>query len=407
MKILFLSNLLPYPLDIGGKVNSYTKLKALHSGGHTVDLLCFDQRQQVPGEDIAHMLLICRSVKTFHLRLATADYKFHMMLKAAGSLFSRYSYGVYKFQSKEMVDYLKKLAKTEQYDCIYFNHLQLYVYGKYTSVLWPKAKTVMDEHNCETMLMQRMMENCENVLKKEFLKLETYKLRLFERRALSEMFHTIVLSQEDYLALKNVAGKDFRHTIIQTGVPDHGVKTCHQQQGPAINILFVGSLAWKPNDQGLVWFLTNVVPLLNEVGYPYHLYIVGKSPSETVKRLAEKNTDITITGYVPDIGEYYERCSYMIVPLFIGSGLRVKILEAFSYGMPVVSTTTGAEGIQYTDGEDILIADSPETFVEQMKRMLDLDLRKKISDNCRAVYMQNHSIEAMGNKLNHLLDELK
>ena len=92
-----------------------------------------------------------------------------------------------------MVDYLKKLAKTEQYDCIYFNHLQLYVYGKYTSVLWPEAKTVMDEHNCETMLMQRMMENCGNVLKKEFLKLETYKLRLFERRALSEMLHTVVL----------------------------------------------------------------------------------------------------------------------------------------------------------------------------------------------------------------------
>lgn len=406
MKILFLSNMLPYPLDIGGKVNSYTKLKALHSGGHTVDLICFDQRREVPAEDLAHMLHFCRSVKTVHLRLATADYKFYMMMKAAFSLFSGYSYGVYKFRSRKMVDCLRELAKTEQYDCIYFNHLQLYVYGKYTSRLWPQAKTVMDEHNCETMLMRRMMENSGNVFKKAFLRLETRKLRAFERKALSEMTHTIVLSQADYLAMKEVAGGDFRHTIIPTGIPDHGGKREKPEQSAVMNILFVGSLAWKPNDQGLVWFLTNVVPLLQEAGYPYNLYIVGKNPSETVKRLAQQNENITITGYVPDIDGYYARCHYMIVPLFIGSGLRVKILEAFSYGMPVVSTTTGAEGIAYTDGEDILIGDSPEEFVAGMKKMLDPDLRRKLSGNCRAVYLRNHSVEAMRSKLNRMLEEL-
>lgn len=407
MKILFLTNLLPYPLDNGGKINSYTKLQALHDGGHIVDLLCFDQREKTPPDDIKHMCQICHLVKTFFLRITTEYYKFHMTMIALGSLFTKDSYGVYKFKSKEMVDYLRKLAKTEKYDCIYFDHLQLYVYGKYTSELWPDAKTILDEHNCETMIMQRMLENSKNIAKKIFLELETYKLRKFERKALSEIFHTIVLSKEDYGALKKVKGGKFEHTIIQTGVPDSGKKKNHRQTGNKIPILFVGSLAWKPNDQGLIWFLTEVVPLLNEAEYPYHLYIVGKNASETVKKLTEQNANITITGYVPDVNDYYELCHYMIVPLFIGSGLRVKIIEAFSHGMPVVSTSTGAEGIQYTDGEDILIADNPTEFVEKMKKMLDLDLRLKISDNCRSIYEQNHSVAAMGAKLNYLLENLK
>lgn len=406
MKILFLSNLLPYPLDNGGKINSYTKLKALHDGGHEVDLLCFDQRRKIPLENVEEMLRICHSVKIIYLRITTEYYKFYLGLKAMCSLFSKYSYGVYKFQSKEMVEYLKKLAKTEKYDCIYFNHLQLYVYGKYTSELWPDAKTVLDEHNCETMIMQRSAENCKNIIKKIFLELETYKLRRFERKALSEMFHTIVLSKEDYRALKDVLGRKFNHTIIQTGVPDYGVKKSHQQKDSMINILFVGSLAWKPNDQGLIWFLAEVIPLLHKAGYSYHLYIVGKNPSETVRKYAKQNANITITGYVPDVNKYYELCQYMIVPLFIGSGLRVKIVEAFSHGMPVISTSTGAEGIQYTEGEDILIADNPIEFAEKMEKMLDLDLRMKISDNCRKVYLQNHSMAAMGNRLNHLMENL-
>lgn len=407
MKILFLSNMLPYPLDVGGKINSYTKLQALHEGGHEVDLVCFDERRNVPSGDIAHMRQICHSVQIIYLKIVTANHKLYMIMKAMRSLLSEYSYGVYKFQSREMVAYLRKLAETEKYDCIYFNHLQLYVYGKYTSELWPDAKTIMDEHNCETMIMQRMAENSRNIVKKLFLKLETYKLRRFERKALSEMFHTIVLSKADYDALKEVSGRSFNHTIIPTGVPDYGMKKNHQQKDSIINILFLGSLAWKPNDQGLLWFLTEVVPLLHEAEYPYHLYIAGKGASEAVRKCAEGNKNITITGYVSDVNEYYELCHYMIVPLFIGSGLRVKIIEAFSHGMPVVSTSIGAEGIQYTDGENILIADSPVEFAEKMKKMLELDVRVKLSDNCRRVYAQDHSVAAMGRKLNDLVESMK
>jgi len=406
MKILFLSNLLPYPLDNGGKINSYTKLRALHEGGHEVDLLCFRQSQEIPESDIAQMLPICRSVRTFYLRITTEYYKFHMMQKAFFSLFSEYSYGVYKFQSGEMTAYLRKLAETENYDCIYFNHLQLYVYGKYTAKLWPDAKTVLDEHNCETMIMKRAAENSAGFAKKLFLQLEAYKLGRFEKKALEEMFHTIVLSEEDHRALMEVAGKDFAHTIIQTGVPDYGAKKEHRQTEERIRILFVGSLAWRPNDQGLVWFLEKVLPLLDKAGYPYHLYIVGKNPSQTVQKYAARNEHITITGYVSDVNEYYELCQFMIVPLFIGSGLRVKIIEAFSHGMPVVSTSTGAEGLLYTEGEDILIADSPEEFLKKMEEMRDENLRRSISESCREIYVRNHSIEAMGRKLNQLMEDL-
>ena len=406
MNILFLTNLLPYPLDGGGKINSYTKLKALSLGGHRVDLACFTEEKTPSPEAEQAVLRFCRRVEQVYVPITTADNKGYMMRQALFSLFTPYSLGVYKFYVRGMERCLKKLAETERYDCIYFNCCPVYVYGPLTKKLWPEAKTVMDEHNCETVIMQRRAENSHNPAMKAFLILETRKLGRFEKKALAEMDHTIVLSEPDLEAMRSLLGRDFPHTIIPTGVPDYPVKTDHDTAGEMISILFVGTMTWAPNDLGLIWFLEEVIPLMEAERKPYHLYIVGKNPSETVRKCAGDCPHITLTGYVESVQEYYDKCQFMIVPLFVGSGLRVKIIEAFSHGMPVVSTTVGAEGIRYTDGESILIADDAQNFVKQIDRMRDPALRRSLSENCRKVYDRDHSVEAMARALNGMLDEV-
>ncbi len=406
MNILFLTNLLPYPLDIGSRINSYTKLKALNQGGHQIDLLCFTEETEASKESEREVLRFCRSVHQIYVPVTTADHKLYMMSRALISIFTRYPFGAYKYYVRDMEHCLEELAKTENYDCIYFNCCAVYIYGKLTAKLWPRAKNILDEHNCETVIMRRRAENSNNPFMRAFLGIESKKLGHFEAMALEGMDHTIVLSQPDLKAMKDLLHHDFPYTIIPTGVPDFPVKKNHNAEGDMIRVLFIGTMTWAPNDMGMVWFLKEVVPLIEAQNKPYHLYIVGKNPSDNVRKYSQINPNITLTGYVESVQEFYDKCQYMIVPLFVGSGLRVKIIEAFSHGMPVLSTSVGAEGIRYADGEDILIADDAEHFAEQMERMRDPTLRRRLSENCRKIYDRDHSVEAMASALNRLMDEV-
>ena len=404
MKILFLTNLLPYPLDNGGKVKSYTTINALATAGNQIDLVCFTEQQNIDNKNQDEMLKFCNVVKQVYLRLTTAENRNYMIKIAAKSLLSTYSFGVLKYCSKEMKLILIELCSNNDYDCIYFDHLQMCVYKKMISQLLPNAKCILDEHNCEALIMSRNAMMSSNFIKKLFLKLESKKLSTFESFMLQQMDINIVLSQEDYFALKRQCKKDFRHEIIPIGVQDRGEKAERNADG-IINILFLGTLTWEPNNQGMIWFLTNVIPLLEKKKFQYKLYIVGKNPSKDVKKLAEKYNNIVVTGYVESVDKYYDVCDCMIVPLFIGSGQRVKLIEGFSKSMPAVSTSVGAEGLDVENGRNIIIADTVEDFAKAIINFGDIQLRKEISAGARSTYELNYSTEAINKRLNSVINK--
>ena len=402
MKILFLTNLLPYPLDNGGKIKTYTTIHTLANAGHEIDLVCFTEQIEFNKQDQSKMLELCNKVEQVYLKLTTAENKKYMILLAARSIFSKYSFGVYKYRSKKMEEKLGELSRECNYDCVYFDHLQMCVYRDVLLRLAPHAKFILDEHNCEAIIMSRNSELSSNLVKKVFLKLESKKLSAFESAMLEQMSVNIVLSEEDYLELRSQCGKDFIHTIIPIGVQDRGRKKERAMDGK-LNILFIGTLTWEPNNQGLIWFLTNVMPLLIEAELNFRLYIVGKNPSAEVKKLATKYKNIIVTGYVESVDEYYDLCDCMIVPLFIGSGQRVKLIEGFSKGMPAVSTSIGAEGLEVKDEENIIITNTKEGFLEALIRLEDSKLRSILSDNARKTYENNYSSATIANKLNDVV----
>ena len=192
--------------------------------GHRVDLACFTEDRMGMDDIPIELSRICNRVEQTFLRLTTAENKKHMVQIAMRSLFSRYSFGLYKYRSQDMFLTLKKLSESARYDCIYYDHLQMCIYKPYLDTLFPGCKTVLDEHNCETLIILRNAQNSSNIVKKLFLYLEAYKLRRFEAGCLNTVDASIVLSQEDYDIMRGLCKHAFPHKIIPIGVQDRGIK---------------------------------------------------------------------------------------------------------------------------------------------------------------------------------------
>ena len=167
-------------------------------------------------------------------------------------------------------------------------------------------------------------------------------------------------------------------------------------------MLFIGTMTWTPNNEGMIWFLENVMPMCSNVE-KYELYIVGKNPSDKVKELSAKYENVTLLGYVESLEEYYEKCDVLIVPLFIGSGQRVKIIEAFSRAYPVISTTIGLEGLKYIDGETVLVANNEKEFKNQIDKCKNYEVLSRIGKEGNKVFDAEYSTEIIKEKINKIL----
>lgn len=397
MRILFLTNLLPYPLDNGGKIKTYTTLQSFYNAGFKVDLLCFKENKESNENNEKSLLKLCCSVKEIYLKITTAEHKAYMVRKAAISLFTKYSFGTYKFISKEMLNVIKSYSDY-QYDCIYIDHLQMYVYAGIIKKQWPNAKIILDEHNCETQIMGRNAKNTKSIIKRAFMRIETKKLGDFEGRAVQNVDNTIVLSEEDKLAISENGKKTFQCTVIPIGMnAPSNIKKIEENNNTVQKILFLGTMTWEPNNEGVIWFIDNVYR--NLPSGRYKLYIVGKNPSEKIKEFCKEFKDIILTGYVDSVDPYYEMCDFMVVPLFVGSGQRVKIIESFSRGMPVISTAIGAEGLNCIDGRDLLIANTEDEFIKDIELMRDIKLRQYLSNNERKLFEVDYSVKSVERKI--------
>lgn len=395
MKVLFLTNLFPYPLDNGGKIKTYSTLRALRAINCEIDLVCFSENIAQTNENRGPIDELCRQVEVVPHKLSTKENIGKMFLVALKSIASRYPYIIYKYKNRNMHRVIKERLTETAYDIVYFDHLQIFLYFDILKRYMGNAKIVIDQHNCESQIIERTLNRTENVARKLFLWLEYKKTAQFENKSLSLAEKVFVLSKQDLEQMEKLGARLGNVSILPIAVMDSGmIKKDKEKQSGVISLLFVGTLTWNPNDEGICWFMENVVPLLRENDILYKLYIVGKNPSIRLRGLCAGNPDVTVTGYVEDITVYYRKADVMIVPLFIGGGQRVKIIEAFSKGIPVISTTIGAEGLKCRDGQEILIADDVAGFIQAIKQMADGEYREKIATSGRTVYERQYSIDS-------------
>lgn len=224
--------------------------------------------------------------------------------------------------------------------------------------------------------------------------LDAFKLRYFERRLLPHFDLALVCSTTDQ-ATMTARHPETRFGLLPNGfqVPPRPVE---RQEPAVLTLLFVGSLQYPPNADGVIFFCTQVLPQLRErLSVPFHLVIVGREPTRAVRDLGAL-PEVTVTGTVPDVEIYYHSSTMAIVPIRFGGGTRIKILEALALGCPVISTTLGAEGIEVTDGKNILLADTAAAMADACVRLAeDGALRARLSRKGWDMVNVNYSVKAI------------
>lgn len=355
MRILQIAPQIPYPLDNGARLGIYRITEALVRRGHDVDLVCFGRT----GDAADAMNQLC-AVHTVDVE--TRNRAWPMLAKLASSK----PYTHVKYDSPRFADELNRLVQAKRPDAVHIDSLHMSWYVPILRKL-VDAPIFLRAHNVEHVIWDRYVETERRPWRRVYARLQAKRVREFERQSIAEYDGVLAISPGDADRLRRLQPTARVH-LVPAGVerrdplPPAPVSGRH-------DIVFVGSLDWFPNSEGISWFARSVFPLVRKDCPTARLIIVGSRPSAEVMRLAGE--DVEIHANVPSVEEFYARASCVVVPLRVGGGVRLKILEALALKRPVVSTTVGYEGLHLTPGEDLLVADSPENLATAILQVLN------------------------------------
>jgi len=230
--------------------------------------------------------------------------------------------------------------------------------------------SILFQHNVEAMIWKRHYEIQGNSLKKNYLRTQWRKMVRFEREMCQFFDSVVAVSIEDREQIKNeyAASEVFD---VPTGVDIDFFTPSGRENVNSKNVVFTGSMDWLPNEDGIRYFTEEILPIIRRTIPDVSLTVVGRKPYASLLELSKKDSLIYVTGRVEDVRPYMERAAVYIVPLRVGGGTRLKIFEAMAMKKAIVSTTIGAEGLPVTDGNELRIADTPETFAAAVIELLN------------------------------------
>jgi glycosyltransferase involved in cell wall biosynthesis len=267
----------------------------------------------------------------------------------------------------------------------------------------PQAKLILDQHNAVYLIPQRMAGEETNFLKQKFLAGESRRLAAYELEMWRRFDQVVWVTAEDRQAVAKLSGPNTNGHAPSTIIPicaDPGQVAPIETRPEAQRITFIGGLHWPPNAQGVLWFAQEIFPRIRAKLPQAVLTVIGKNPP-----LGLTGEGVETTGYVVDPTSYLAETAVFIVPLLAGGGMRVKILDAWSWGLPMVSTTIGAEGIEVTPGKDILIADEPEAFAQAVIQVFqNLHLAQQLKQNGRATLLEKYNWQVRYNDWNQVYE---
>jgi glycosyltransferase involved in cell wall biosynthesis len=239
-------------------------------------------------------------------------------------------------------------------------------------------------------------------------KLEAKRVKRYEGQIVNQFDHTLAVTHEDQLALTEAAQTYSREHgdnspeiwVVPIAVDTHSMTPLDRDPGSQ-TILTLGTLHYPPNADGIRWFLKEVFPLVKAQIPHSKLIIVGKNPPQDFLRAQEDQPEsVTVTGYVPDLEPYLQASAIVTVPVRAGGGMRVRILEAFARGMPVVTTTIGLEGIEAEIGREVLVADTAEDFSAEVVHLLrDSSLQVCLAQNARQLAEEKYDWQIVLKKM--------
>ncbi len=390
MRVLWISHFVPYPPAGGNLQRSYHLIRSLAAEAE-IDLVTFHRRASLAGRDLEgarnELSKICRRVEIFPIRNERSRFAFGAGL--ARNLFQRDPYTAAELGSVPFRECLEARLRETRYDAVHFDTIDLARYRLFAGDL----PTAMNHHNVESLLFRRRAPYERNRLAGLYLSLQAAKLERYERRWYGRFTTNLFVSETDRLGALDGAPRFDSHVV------PNGVDTDYYRPGAesgAKNIVWVGGLGWFPNRDAVHYLLGDIWPRIRERLPDTRLDLIGSAPPGLLPPGASA-PGVTVHGFVDDLRPLVTAASVFVVPIRVGGGTRLKILDAMAMGKAIVTTSIGCEGIDPADGEEMVLADSTERFVEQVCALLeDVDRRRALGAAARSSAERRFSWEKAG-----------
>jgi polysaccharide biosynthesis protein PslH len=359
VKILWVSPGFLHPTTRGGQIRTLEMLRQLHVR-HEVHFVGLHDGNP---EALARSSEFCAKADLVPFRLAKrASLRFWM--QTALFSFSTLPVVVARKKSRAMRSVIEGLLSSERFDVVVCDFLTA------TVNLPPGTPHVLFAHNVESLIWQRYAENAPDPVRRSFFAIQAKRVLAFEQAACRKATHVVAVSEADAKWFRDRAAVQV--SAVPTGVDANYFSrpSDFRNTNDSATLLFVGSMDWMPNIDGVLWFVEHVLPLIRRRIPECSLTIAGRRPAASIRRLAASDPLIRVTGTVDDIRPFLWESSVAIVPLRIGGGTRLKIYEAMAAEIPAVSTTIGAEGLDVSSPSNIRIADTAQVFAEACMELL-------------------------------------
>lgn len=360
MNILLLCNRVPYPIKDGGSIALYNMIVGLKQAGVHLDVFALNTvKDYLSPEKIP---LELKKDATFIAVDIDTTVK---PIPAFLNLFSNESYNIARFYNKEVESKLIEHLKHNSYDIIQIEGLFMLPYV-HAIKKFSKAKISLRSHNIEAQIWSRLANEASGI-KKWYLNLLSKRIENFENTYPNYVDYIIPITAEDasYFSSRFSDKKIF---VSAAGV--NLDKIYLSNKDPEQNSLFhLGALNWFPNQEAVKWLLGDIYQKLVQIRKDFKIYIAGKHTPESYYKY--NNENIIVEGEVESSVDFMNSKSIMVVPLKSGSGMRLKIVEGMALGKAIISTSIGAEGINYTNHENIIIANTSEEFTQAINELLE------------------------------------
>jgi glycosyltransferase involved in cell wall biosynthesis len=378
VRILFLSQLLPLPLDAGPKIRAYYVLRHLAEAGHTVTLLCF-VRPSDRAADVRALRAFCRAVETVPMPRSRAK-DFRAGLR---SLVSASPFLILRDSVPDMYQRLSRLVDQGGFDAVHADQLWMAPYAIRCSSV---RHRVLDQHNAVFRVPERLADHQAHAVLRMVLRREARNLASFEETVLDGFDQVVWVSDEDRRAFPGRTSSRAATDLVIPIAVDPSAQQPVERPRP-FRVTFLGGVHWPPNAEGVNWFAERVWPTVMRAVPNAVFTVIGKGAAERLRTLP----GVDLTGYVPNLDRHLAETAAFVVPLLTGAGMRVKILDAWCWGLPVVATSVGAEGTEAVHGENLLIGDDEEMFAESVIGVLkDPERARLLGRNGRTTVVERY-----------------
>ena len=359
MKVLQLCNKPPYPPVDGGTMAMNSITQGLLQAGCEVRVLTVEsdkhplRREQLPADYVAQT-----AIEGVYVDLAVRP------LSAAVAMLCGESYHVKRYRSEAFAAKLRQVLQADRYDVV---HVESIFLTPYLPLIrrYSDAKVILRAHNVEHLIWRRVAESTRHGLRRWYLKHLSLTLRAYELEHIGDYDGVVCITRNDADYFR---ANGCRRPIVDIPFGVEIEELPNVEAEPA-SLFHIGAMDWMPNRESIQWMLDEVWPVVHREVPQARLYLAGRKMPERWMRADIEG--VNVVGEVPDAMHFIASKQINVVPLLSGSGIRVKIIEAMSVGKAVVTTTVGAQGIDYTDGENLLIANTPQEFAQQIKRLVD------------------------------------